>query len=56
MKYNKRYSVFINGFLYFATDSEEEARDYIGKRWGWNEIAAIYDNERKDYIFTGVSV
>lgn len=52
----KRYSVFINGLLYYATDSEKDARDYISARWGWNEIATIYDNETRDYIFTGVSI
>lgn len=56
MDYLKRYSVFINGLLFYATDSEKDARDYISARWGYNEIAAIYDNERRDYILTVVSI
>lgn len=56
MDYLKRYSIFINGLLFYATDSEKDARDYISRRWGFNEIATIYDNETRDYIFTGVSI
>lgn len=56
MDYLKRYSIFINGLLFYATDSEKDAREYINARWGYNEIAAIYDNETRDYIFTGVNI
>ena len=56
MDYLKRYSIFINGLLYRATDSEQDARDFIAQRWGNCEICAIYDNEAREYIFTEVSV
>lgn len=54
--YFKRYSVFINGLLYRAFDSEEEAREFLAARWWVGEISSIYDNEKQDYVITEVRV
>ena len=56
MDYLKRFSVFVNGLLYRATDSEQDARDFIESRWGFSEVCMIYDNQTKEYIFTEVNI
>ena len=54
--YLKRFSVSINGLLYATFENEQDARQFIARRWGSPEIATIYDHEKQDCIYTEVRI
>ena len=54
--YYRRYTVFIDGFVMGAFETEEEARDYIRRRFYEPEIASIWDNETRNYLYTEVRI
>ena len=53
----KRYSVFINGSISAVFDNEPDARQYIDNRlWLLSGVAMIWDDSKRDYIYTEVSI
>lgn len=57
MELLKRYSVFLNGSIWQVFDSLEEAKAFIeGRIWFYGGLASIWDNEKREYIYTEVSI
>ncbi len=58
MGYNdlyKRFRVDVNGQVAAVFDTREEAVQYLRRFW-WEHIGTIWDNEEREYIYTEVII